>query len=97
VRGDRYGAADLPPYAAPARATDLSGLPPASVEVGSAETLRDEAVAYAQALWRAGGQAVLHVWPGGCHGFDTFAPRAALSQDTREARTRRLRRALTRT
>jgi acetyl esterase/lipase len=80
VLGDRYGAADLPPYAAPARATDLSGLPPAYVEVGSAETLRDEAVAYAQALWRAGGQVELHVWPGGCHGFDTFAPRAALTR-----------------
>ncbi|MFF4691637.1 hypothetical protein [Streptomyces sp. NPDC001307] len=48
-------------------------------------------------LWRTGGQAELHVWPGGCHGYDTFAPRAALSQDTREARTRWLRRALTRT
>lgn len=94
VLGDRYGAADLPPYAAPARATDLSALPPAYVEVGSAETLRDEAVAYAQALWRAGGQAELHVWPGACHGFDTFAPRAALSQDAREARTRWLRRIL---
>ncbi|MFI6355263.1 alpha/beta hydrolase [Streptomyces sp. NPDC050743] len=97
VLGDRYGAADLPPYAAPARATDLSGLPPTYVEVGSAETLRDEAVAYAQALWQAGGQAELHVWPGGCHGFDTFAPRAELSQDAREARTRWLRRVLTRT
>ncbi|MGW1911650.1 alpha/beta hydrolase [Streptomyces sp. NPDC002076] len=94
VLGDRYGAADLPPYAAPARATDLSALPPAYVEVGSAETLRDEAVAYAHALWRAGGQAELHVWPGACHGFDTFAPRAALSQDAREARTRWLRRIL---
>ncbi|MFF1798561.1 alpha/beta hydrolase, partial [Kitasatospora sp. NPDC058263] len=71
--GDRYGAADLPPYAAPARATDLSGLPPAYIDVGSAETLRDEDVAYAQALWQAGGRAELHVWPGACHGFDTLA------------------------
>ncbi|MFF7356149.1 alpha/beta hydrolase [Streptomyces filipinensis] len=92
--GDRRGSADLPPYAAPARATDLSGLPPAYVEVGSAETLRDEDVAYAQALWRAGGQAELHVWPGAFHGFDTFAPKAALSQDARDARTRWLRRVL---
>ncbi|MGW3176270.1 alpha/beta hydrolase [Streptomyces sp. NPDC001153] len=97
VLGDRYGTPDVPPYAAPARASDLGELPPAYVEVGSAETLRDEAVAYAQALWRAGGQAELHVWPGACHGFDTFAPRAALSRDAREARTRWLRRVLTRT
>ncbi|MGW2422995.1 alpha/beta hydrolase [Streptomyces sp. NPDC001709] len=92
--GDRYGASDLPPYAAPARADDLSELPPAYIEVGSAETLRDEAVAYAQAIWRAGGQAELHVWPGAFHGFDTFAPQAALSQDARDARTRWLRRVL---
>ncbi|MER6026139.1 alpha/beta hydrolase [Streptomyces sp. NPDC001851] len=93
--GERYGAADLPPYAAPARATRLSGLPPAYVEVGSAETLRDEGVAYAQAIWRAGGHAELHVWPGAFHGFDTFAPGAALSRDARDARTRWLRRILT--
>ncbi|MBW5483209.1 alpha/beta hydrolase [Streptomyces bambusae] len=94
--GDRYGAADLPPYAAPARATDLSGLPPAYIDVGSAETFRDEGVAYANAIWQAGGQAELHVWPGAFHGFDTLAPQAALSQDAREARSRWLRRVLTR-
>ncbi|MFE6868139.1 alpha/beta hydrolase [Kitasatospora sp. NPDC057692] len=94
--GERRGAPDLPPYAAPARAADLSGLPPAYVEVGSAETFRDEAVAYADALWRAGGEAELHVWPGAFHGFDTFAPGAALSRDAREARIRWLRRILAR-
>ncbi|MGW0765517.1 alpha/beta hydrolase [Streptomyces sp. NPDC002676] len=93
--GDRYGAADLPPYAAPARATDLSQLPWAYIDVGSAETFRDEGVAYANAIWRAGGQAELHVWPGAFHGFDTVAPRAALSEDARNARTRWLRRLLT--
>ncbi len=92
--GDRYGAADLPPYAAPSRATDLSGLPPAYVEVGSAEMFRDEDVAYANAIWQAGGQAELHVWPGAYHGFDGLAPQAALSQDARDARTRWLRRLL---
>ncbi|MFF8616404.1 alpha/beta hydrolase [Streptomyces sp. NPDC015350] len=92
--GDRYGAADLPPYAAPARATDLSGLPPAYIEVGSAETFRDEGVAYANAIWQAGGRAELHVWPGAFHGFDTLAPRAALSRDALDARTRWLRRVL---
>ncbi|MET9464015.1 alpha/beta hydrolase fold domain-containing protein [Streptomyces sp. NPDC006544] len=92
---DRYGAEDLPPHAAPARAKDLSRLPPAYIEVGSAETFRDEDVAYAQAIWRAGGRAELHVWPGAFHGFDTVAPRAALSQRARDARTRWLRRLLT--
>ncbi|MFC9585139.1 alpha/beta hydrolase [Streptomyces yangpuensis] len=94
--GDLYGTADVPPYAAPARATDLSGLPPAYIDVGSAETFRDEDVAYANAIWQAGGQAELHVWPGAFHGFDTFAPDAAISRDAREARTRWLRRLLAR-
>ncbi|KUL35433.1 esterase [Streptomyces sp. NRRL F-4489] len=94
--GDRRGTPDLPPYAAPARATDLSGLPPAYLDVGSAETFRDETVAYANALWQAGGQAELHVWPGACHGFDTLAPQAAVSRDARDARTRWLRRLIDR-
>ncbi|MER5848149.1 alpha/beta hydrolase fold domain-containing protein [Streptomyces sp. NPDC002012] len=68
---------------------------PASIEVGSAETFRDEDVAYAHAIWQAGGQAELHVWHGSFHGFDTIAPRAAISQDARNARSRRLRRILT--
>ncbi|RAG82661.1 alpha/beta hydrolase [Streptacidiphilus pinicola] len=90
--GDRYGTDDVSPYVAPARATDLTGLPPAYLEVGSAETFRDEAVAYADGLWRAGGEAELHVWPGAFHGFDTIAPQATVSRDAREARLRWLRR-----
>ncbi|WP_327364662.1 alpha/beta hydrolase [Streptomyces sp. NBC_01296] len=92
--GDRYGSADLAPYAAPARATDLSELPFAYIDVGSAETFRDEAVAYADAIWQAGGEAELHVWPGAFHGSDTLAPRASLSQEARDARTRWLRRTI---
>ncbi|MGK5639099.1 alpha/beta hydrolase [Streptomyces sp. URMC 126] len=92
--GDRYGAEDLPPYAAAGRATDLSGLPPAYIDVGSAEMFRDECVAYANALWRDGGQAELHVWPGAYHGFDGLVPEAAISRDARAARTRWLRRLL---
>ncbi|MET9144311.1 alpha/beta hydrolase fold domain-containing protein [Streptomyces sp. NPDC004042] len=90
--GDRRGGPGVPPYAAPARATDLSGLPPAFLDVGSAETFRDEVVAYASAIWRAGGVAELHVWPGGCHGFDALAPHAALSGAAQAARLDWLRR-----
>ena len=94
--GDRYGAPDLPPYAAPARATDLSGLPPTYLDVGSAETFRDENIAYANAIWLAGGDAELHVWPGAYHGFDSIAPNADLSRTARHARTEWLRRILER-
>jgi acetyl esterase/lipase len=92
--GDARGTADVSPYAAPARATDLSGLPPTFVDVGSAETFRDEDVAYASRIWQAGGRAELHVWPGGFHGFDLMAPEAAISQDARNARHVWLRRLL---
>ena len=78
--GDARGGPDVSPYAAPARAADLSGLPPAFIDVGSAETFRDEDVAYATRIWQAGGSAELHVWPGGFHGFAGAVPRAALSR-----------------
>ncbi|QVQ50254.1 alpha/beta hydrolase [Spiractinospora alimapuensis] len=90
--GDAAGGPDVSPYAAPARAVDLSDLPPAFLDVGSAENFRDEVVTYASRLWQAGGEAELHVWPGGYHGFDTVTPEAALSKDAVEARRRWLRR-----
>jgi acetyl esterase/lipase len=85
---------EVPIYASPGRATDLSGLPPTYIDVGSAETFRDEDVAYAAGIWAAGGDAELHVWPGGVHGFDALAPDAPLSRDAREARARWLERRL---
>ncbi|CAM3929286.1 alpha/beta hydrolase [Nocardiopsis rhodophaea] len=90
--GERRGTDGVPPYAAPGRATDLSGLPPAFIDVGSAETFRDEAVSYASRIWLAGGRAELHVWPGGFHSFDAIAPEAAISQAARAARLQWLRR-----
>jgi acetyl esterase/lipase len=84
--GDRRGTDDVPAYAAAARAADLSGLPPAFLDVGTAETFRDEVVAYAGRIWRAGGEAELHVWPGGFHGFDSLAPEAQVSRAARAAR-----------
>jgi acetyl esterase/lipase len=86
--GASAGGPDIPGHAAPARAEDLCGLPPTFVDVGSAETFRDEAIAYAERLWRCGGDAELHVWPGGCHGFDFLAPEARMSKNARAARVR---------
>ena len=78
--GDRRGTDDVSIYAAPARATDLSGLPPAFIEVGSAEVFRDEDVAYATRIWADGGIAELHVWPGGTHGFSVLAPESRIAR-----------------
>jgi acetyl esterase/lipase len=92
--GDRRKTDSVSIYAAPARATDLSGLPPAYLDCGSAEVFRDEDVAYASAIWASGGIAELHVWPGGFHGFDMMAPQAAISVAMRRTRTDWVRRIL---
>ncbi|KAA9156868.1 alpha/beta hydrolase [Microbacterium lushaniae] len=78
--------AKVPLYASPGRVRDLSGLPPMFLDAGSAETFRDEIVAYATRAWACGGDAELHVWPGGAHGFDALVPDAALSRRARAAR-----------
>ncbi|MFF0970342.1 alpha/beta hydrolase [Streptomyces sp. NPDC003703] len=78
--GADRGTDAVSPYAAPSRARDLSGLPPAFVSVGAAEVFRDEAVDYATRIWATGGQAELHVWSGGFHGFSGFSPDAEVSR-----------------
>jgi len=74
------GGSSVSIYAAPSRATDLSGLPEAWVDVGSAEALRDECVDYASKLWEFGTQCELHVWPGAFHVFDLIVPGSKLAK-----------------
>ena len=78
--GDLYGREDVPYTAAPARATDLTGLPPAFVSVGAVDGFRDEDVDYAVRLNQAGVPTELHVYPGACHGFFLLAPDAPVTQ-----------------
>ncbi|WP_436737881.1 alpha/beta hydrolase fold domain-containing protein [Streptomyces sp. BBFR102] len=92
--GRAAGGPGVPPYAAPARARDLSGLPPLYLDVGSAETFRDEGAAFASRVWGAGGRAELHVWPGAFHGSDGLVPGARISRAARAARLDWLRRVL---
>jgi acetyl esterase/lipase len=76
----RAGADDVPVYAAPARATELAGLPPTYINVGDLDLFVDEDIAYAQALMRAGVPVELHVYPGAFHGSNNFVSRAVLSR-----------------
>lgn len=62
------GDGEASPYAAPMRAADLSGLPPAFVTVCEFDPLRDEGIAYAQRLVQFGVPTELHLYPGAFHG-----------------------------
>lgn len=92
--GNEAGAGSASPYASPSRSTDLSGLPPAFIEVGSAEPFRDEDTEFALRIWATGGQAELHVWSGAFHGFDMYAPTSEVSRAALTTRTSWLRRVL---
>lgn len=71
--GDDAGGPDVSAYAAPARATDLTGLPAAYIEVGQLDIFRDEALEYAKGLSRAGVPVEFHLHPGAPHEYDGLA------------------------
>jgi acetyl esterase/lipase len=75
--GDLYGTDGVPYTAAPARCSDLTGLPPSYVCVGTADGFRDEDVDYAARLNQAGVPCDLHVYAGAPHGYH-LAPEAAV-------------------
>jgi acetyl esterase/lipase len=74
--GDDMGGDGVSPVAAPARLGDFSRLTPAYIEVGDLDIFRDESIAYAAGLGRAGVPIELHVRPGAPHGFERFVPSA---------------------
>ncbi|MET7313364.1 alpha/beta hydrolase [Streptomyces sp. NPDC005134] len=78
---------EVPEYVSPALADNLSGLPTTYIDTGSAEVFRDEDTDYATRIWAGGGQAELHVWAGGFHGFDALYPQARISAAARQTRT----------
>ncbi|KAL2818024.1 Alpha/Beta hydrolase protein [Aspergillus granulosus] len=68
--GEDRGSDRVTPYQAPARAEDLSRLPPTYLDAAECEVFRDPAVLYAMKMWRCGSTCELHVWPGAFHLFD---------------------------
>ncbi len=94
----RYYLGDAPqtvsPYAAPARADDLTGLPPAYVSTNEYDCLRDEGIEYALRLIRAGVPTELHHFAGTFHAFDLVVRTAAISQRAVEEQVAVLRHAL---
>ena len=87
------GGMEADAYAAPARADDLSNLPPTYIDVGDLDLFRDEDIEIAQRLSSAGVSVEFHLWPGAYHASELFAPDAALSRriwSTRYAAIRRM-------
>jgi acetyl esterase/lipase len=77
--GRAPGGDDVSPYAAPSRATDLNGLPPAYLFVGDLDLFLDEDIDYAHRLLQAGVPTELHVYAGAFHGFEVWVPDAQIS------------------
>jgi acetyl esterase len=87
------GSVPASPYAAPARADDLSGLPPAYIATAEFDPNRDENITYALRLLQAGVSVELHQWPGTFHGSQAILS-AEVSQRQLAELTAALRRVL---
>ncbi len=77
---------DVPIYASPARADDLSGLPPTYIDTGTLDIFHDEDIAYAKKMIADGVTVEAHIWNGAPHGFDYTAPNSSLAQKAWECR-----------
>ena len=72
------GAEEVPPYAAPSRASDYSNLPPTYTCIGDLDPFRDETIEYVANLSRAGVPVEFHLYPGCFHGFDVSIIRSEI-------------------
>jgi acetyl esterase/lipase len=86
--GEEPGSADVSPYAAAARAADVSGLPPTYISVGGLDLFLEEDMIYADRLSRAGVSVEFYLYPRAYHGFYRATNARVTKQaehDTREA------------
>ena len=72
--GDLWGSDDIPAYASPAFADDLSGMPPCYTFVNDGEPFFSETLAYVHKLQVAGVEASCSVFHGNVHAFDMLTP-----------------------
>ena len=93
ILGQEPGRDGVSPYAAPARAASLEGLPPAYIATAALDLFLEEDLEYARRLSRANVPVELHVYPGAFHGFDLH-PTAKVAQAAKDHRVSALSRAL---
>lgn len=84
MRDDRLG------YFSPARATNLAGLPPTFIGVGSLDLFLDEDMNFAGRLARAGVPVECHVYPGAIHACERLLPDAPISRQMTDDERRAL-------
>jgi acetyl esterase/lipase len=89
--GSEPGTEGISAYAAPARRTNLSGLPPTWMAVGTADLFHDEVVRYADRLQSAGVSTRLDTIPGAFHGFQVAGGYTALARQLTTARNAAIR------
>lgn len=75
-----FGTNEVPPYAAPARLSDYSNLPPTYTFVGDIEPFYDETVNYINALRLAGVPAEIDIYKGCYHAFDIVGTGTAIGR-----------------
>jgi acetyl esterase len=68
------------PLVAPLKSRELSGVAPAHVIVAEYDPLRDEGLAYAEHLRRAGVPMQVSLYPGALHAFPSLAPASAIAR-----------------
>jgi acetyl esterase/lipase len=81
LRGLKQKNLPIPAYAAPARATSYSNLPPAVTLVGGVDPFRDETIALVKALEEVSVPVKFKLYPGCFHGFNSVVPNAEVSKD----------------
>lgn len=82
---------NIQPYACPARASALAGLPPTYIDVGSLDLFRDESLAFASKLVAANVDVEFHLYEGVPHCFDLIAPEIQITRNAIENRRRAIR------
>jgi acetyl esterase/lipase len=92
--GCNPGGRKVPRRAVPSRCEELSGLPPTFIACGTLDLFVEEDIAFANRLIGARVPTELLIVPGAFHGFDSFAPGAAISRRFRAAKVEALRRGL---